>query len=390
MKKKIAAILMAMTIAFTGIYTSAPVDYTAYADEAADKAAAEAAKAQLAEINGEKSALQSELNKNKSTKNSLNNEIKSLEGKIALSDLELRELSVSINLTQTKIDTALAQLDTLEADIASQNDDLNKRLRAMYMNGDVGFIDVLLGSSSISEAMTNMDRIQRIYDADQKMLKKLEEQHKVIDAQRQYLQGLASDLEADKAVEKEKQDALAADKATVAQKKAAVQDDIDALMEQIDRMNEEANKLTAEILKLQGNGEFVGGGFTWPAPGVSRITSPFGYRIHPIKKVKKLHTGMDIGCPSGTNIVASNAGTVIASKWNNSYGNMIMIDHGGGIVTLYAHNSQRLVNVGDVVAKGQVIAKSGNTGDSTGPHLHFEVRVNGNYVDPAKYVTYGQ
>ena len=167
-------------------------------------------------------------------------------------------------------------------------------------------------------------------------------------------------------------------------------DAYDALEEQLDALNAEANALVAEILKLQGNDAYIGGEFMWPAPGISRTTSEYGYRIHPIFKKKKLHTGLDIGCPTNTTVVASNAGTVIKAGWNNSYGYMVMIDHGGGIVTLYAHNSSLLVKTGDVVAKGQAVAKSGSTGNSTGPHLHFEVRVNGQYVNPRDYVSYGK
>ena len=123
---------------------------------------------------------------------------------------------------------------------------------------------------------------------------------------------------------------------------------------------------------------------SWPVQG--RITSPFGYRIHPILKTKELHTGIDIAATSGTTVVAANGGTVIKSGWNNSYGNLLMIDHGGGIVTLYAHNSSLLVRVGDVVSKGQAVSKVGSTGMSTGPHLHFEVRVNGQYKNPMDWL----
>ena len=151
-------------------------------------------------------------------------------------------------------------------------------------------------------------------------------------------------------------------------------------------MVEEANALTAEILKLQGKGAYVGGDLAWPAPASTRITSPFGYRTHPILKIKKLHTGIDIGVSSGNNVVSANAGKVIKAAWNNSYGYMVMVDHGGGIVTLYAHNSKLLVKTGDVVTRGQKIALSGSTGMSTGPHLHFEVRVNGEYKDPMNYL----
>ncbi|HVI41383.1 MAG TPA: M23 family metallopeptidase, partial [Anaerovoracaceae bacterium] len=118
----------------------------------------------------------------------------------------------------------------------------------------------------------------------------------------------------------------------------------------------------------------------------TRVTSEFGMRYHPILKVNKMHTGIDIGAASGTKVLAANSGTVIKAGWNNSYGNVVMIDHGGGIVTLYAHNSKLLVSTGDVVAKGQNISLVGSTGNSTGPHIHFEVRVNGEYKNPRDWL----
>lgn len=345
---------------------------------------------ELDSVRKEQEALKAELKKGQAVENSLNKEIRSLESNIATLNLEIQELGASINLTQERINNALVELEGVEADIAQQQEDLGERLAAMYMNGDVGFFDVIFGSTSISDMMTNIDRMQMVYDADKKMLEELKVQQQVIQAQKEYLEALQSDLEDAKAQEAEKKTSVEADKAVVAAKKAEVAADNDAAEAMLDSLNKEANALVAEILKLQGNGDFVGGEFTWPAPGVSRITSKFGNRLHPIYKKYKLHTGLDIGCPSNTTIVAANAGTVIKAAWNNSYGYMVMIDHGGGIVTLYAHNNTLLVKTGDVVARGQAIAKSGSTGDSTGPHLHFEVRVNGNYVNPQNYVTYGK
>lgn len=377
MIKKVIALAAAATLAFTS--------FTAvFADELSDS------KDQLEQINAQKAQIQKEIKENKNVKQSLNKEIKDLNGQIALQTNEIQALDISIGMTQERIDEALVNLDQLEAEIAEQNRSLNARLRAMYKNGDSGFLDVLLGSASISDLMTNMDRVQRIYDQDKEMLKQLETQHELVEAQRQYLRSLQTDLESNQNAVKDKKASLEENKTAVAAKQAEVESNIEALEELEDALNAEANALVAEILKLQGNGEFVGGAFTWPAPGVSRITSPFGTRLHPILKVNKLHTGIDIGCGSNTTIVAANSGTVIKAAWNNSYGNMIMIDHGGGIVTLYAHLNSFLISNGDVVAKGQAIAKSGSTGMSTGPHLHFEVRVNGNYVDPTQYVTYGK
>lgn len=125
---------------------------------------------------------------------------------------------------------------------------------------------------------------------------------------------------------------------------------------------------------------------SWPVPSSSRISSPFGYRIHPIYKDYRLHTGIDIPASSGNSILAASSGKVTASKWMGGYGNAIMIDHGGGISTLYAHSSLRLVSVGQTVKEGDLIAKIGSTGNSTGPHLHFEVRKNGDYVNPEPWV----
>ena len=375
--KRVIAVAAAAMLAFASFST-------VFADELSDS------QEQLEQINAQKAQIQKEIKENKNVKQSLNKEIKDLNGQIALQTNEIQALDVSIGMTQERINEALDNLDALEAEIAEQNRSLNARLRAMYKNGDSGFLDVLLGSASISDLMTNMDRVQRIYDQDKEMLKQLETQHELVEAQRQYLRGLQTDLESNQSAVKDKKASLEENKTAVAAKQAEVESNIEALEELEDALNAEANALVAEILKLQGNGEFVGGAFTWPAPGTSRITSPFGNRLHPILKVNKLHTGIDIGCGSNTTIVAANSGTVIKAAWNNSYGNMIMVDHGGGIVTLYAHLNSFLVSNGDVVAKGQAIAKSGSTGMSTGPHLHFEVRVNGNYVDPTQYVTYGK
>jgi murein DD-endopeptidase MepM/ murein hydrolase activator NlpD len=131
---------------------------------------------------------------------------------------------------------------------------------------------------------------------------------------------------------------------------------------------------------------YAGGVMKWPTPGYTRVSSPYGMRIHPIYKVKKMHTGIDIDAPSGAKIVAANSGKVILAGWNGGYGNCVIIDHGGGLATLYAHQSKILVSVGDKVQKGDTVGKVGSTGLSTGPHLHFEVRKNGSTTNPIPYV----
>lgn len=128
------------------------------------------------------------------------------------------------------------------------------------------------------------------------------------------------------------------------------------------------------------------GALAWPVPGYTSITSKYGMRIHPISGVYKLHTGVDIGADPGAYFVAANDGVVVKSVYNASYGNMVVIDHGGGLATLYAHGQQRLVEEGETVKRGQPVLVVGSTGISTGPHAHFEVRVNGSWVDPLDYI----
>jgi murein DD-endopeptidase MepM/ murein hydrolase activator NlpD len=342
---------------------------------------------QLTDVHDQIDDATNQLKEGKKESSALASEIKALDNKIYEAEVEINALQGDINETKTEITQVLAELDEAQADVDSQNEDLNERLRAMYKSGDIGMLSVLLGSSTISEAMTNMDMVQRIYDSDTELLAQLQANYDVIDGKRKQLVALKDKLESQQALEKEKQDALAADKNAVAAKKKEVDKDNKELEAQIDALNKEASELTAKILKLQSAGEYVGGSMLWPAAASTTVSSPFGYRIHPILKVNKMHTGIDIAAAGGTNILAANAGTVITAGWNNSYGYMVMIDHGGGIVTLYAHSSKLLVSKGDIVTRGQTIAKVGSTGMSTGNHLHFEVRVNGVYKNPLEYVS---
>lgn len=344
------------------------------------------AQSELDNIGSEIKDLQTQLKEGKKVESQLSKKITELQGKINLTQSEINELSGNIAATEGKIATAYAELDQLEREMAQQNEALNSRLRAMYKNGTVSYIDVLLGSTSITDLMTNIDRIQRIYESDKEVMLYLDAQHKVVESQRLYLADMQQRLKLNVADVSGKKAQLASDKDTVAGQKAEVSKENKEIEKDIDSLNAEANRLIAEIRALQGDGAYSGGIMAWPSPGVTRVTSEFGYRIHPILKIKKLHTGIDIGCPTGTNIVAANQGKVIKTGWNNSYGNMVMVDHGGGIVTLYAHLSSISVSTGDVVARGQTLAKSGSTGRSTGPHLHFEVRVNGDYQNPRNWI----
>ena len=169
-------------------------------------------------------------------------------------------------------------------------------------------------------------------------------------------------------------------------------DEEKAKQEQIDEMTEQYEAVNNQILELAVQGldsVYIGGELAWPVPGYNRITSNYGMRVHPITGQYKLHTGVDISAPIGANFVAANDGIVTKAEYNTAYGNMVVIDHGGGISTLYAHGSEILVTVGQTVKKNEAILKVGSTGYSTGPHAHFEVRMNGVVINPIPYITNG-
>ena len=169
-------------------------------------------------------------------------------------------------------------------------------------------------------------------------------------------------------------------------------DEEKAKQAQIDEITSQYEAVNSQILDLAKQGldtAYIGGVLAWPVPGYTKITSNYGMRVHPITGQYKLHTGVDIGAPMGANFVAANDGIVTKAEYNTAYGNMVMIDHGGGISTLYAHGSEILVTVGQTVKRNEAILKVGSTGYSTGAHAHFEVRINGVVTNPIEYITNG-
>ena len=343
---------------------------------------------QLNNKNKQKEQLQEELDQSKKDLEQVQAELNALEQKIYRAEGEIRELTIELNETKEEIVKGLEELEQLKKDIEKQNDDLNARLRSMYKNGDVGLLSVVFGSSSMSDVLTNMDMVQRIYNADAELLASIQEQYDLVDAQNQKLEALKVQLEEQQAAVEERKAVLEEDRQEVAAKKKEVQANADSLAKQYDAVKKEADAISETIKVLQSaNTQYIGGAMCWPSQASTRITSPFGWRYLSLLGGRNYHTGVDIGAAGGTNILAANSGKVLKAGWNNSYGYMVMVDHGGGIVTLYAHASKLLVKTGDVVARGQAIALIGSTGMSTGNHLHFEVRVNGAYQNPLNYIT---
>lgn len=366
----------------------------------------------LNSVNQQLSDAKAKLNASKKEANSLTSQINSLDYKINVTQGDINQTIAEIDKALADIEKKKEELEIKSAEIVKQNEDLNARLRAMYKNGEIGYIEVLLGSESFTDLMTNIDMIARIYQQDEDFMDLLQQQYDAIAETKRELETLNAQLEAKQAQLEAQKAALQSDKSEAEALRADAQEDIAAQNALIDDLNAAAEEITALIQAEQSklnastsssnssssssssssdsnassSNTFVGGAFCLPAPSYTRISSYYGYRIHPITHTKKMHTGVDFAAATGTKCVAANSGTVIYSGWYSGYGNTVIIDHGGGISTLYAHNSALLVSKGQKVSKGQQIAKIGSTGNSTGPHCHFEVRVNGKHTNPMPYL----
>lgn len=332
-------------------------------------------KESLSEIREDIKEQQEKLEKGEAEERSLSSQVTELEKKI-------ENLQGAISENEVKLEKLKKEVEEAQKQVDEQTENLNGRLRNMYKTSSIGFLDVLLDSRSFSEFLTNLDLVKIIYSADQSVLEELEEAHNILEKKKGEAEQLQAELKASKQVADEQ-------KATVEAKKAEIAKSNKETEKMIDELQAEADAMTAKIQSSGSsstNSVYIGGELAWPTPSTSYITSPFGYRIHPIYGYRKYHTGIDIGASYGSNIVAANSGTVILSGWNGGYGKCIVVDHGGGVSTLYAHCSSLNVGYGQTVTRGQSIAAVGSTGASTGPHLHFEVRVNGEYKNPLNYV----
>ena len=378
-------------------------------------------------------------------------EIRALDAQITQVNIKIDQLNGEMQKLQAEIAQTKAELEAAKAELLEKKELYAKRLRAMYIANDRGYLDILLDSTDATSIIGNARMIRSIATSDRELIdeinakvKEIEEKQALLAeqekqlAQKQaqariersnleaanaqktgYMNSLMSNLSAyeaqydamlresdaiesqianlDLSIQKAKEE----ESARIAKQRAAAEE----ARREKEAAARKASRSTGRIASTRSvsvnsapavsndvvsygekaTPEAKTGEFYWPVPGHHRITSPFGYRIHPILKYRKLHTGVDIGAPNGTPVVSAGSGTVIASRFMSGYGNCIMIDHGGK-VTVYAHLSSRAVSPGQSVSAGETIGYVGSTGMSTGAHLHFEVRVNGAVQNPLNYL----
>lgn len=345
-------------------------------------------------------------------------------------------ITEDIDATEQKISSLNAEISKLDAEIAAKDKEIKDtvklfcdRMRANYMAGETSVLEIFTSSSDMSSFLNRLEMFKRVTESDQSLVDKLnkeiasiEEMQKELETKKAALQKEKTELEAKRSDLQKTEDTLTANQDVIKQKTEEVEAKLNALNAQtkelkvsIDEYNSEMSRLDSEIKeairKAQNSGSSSGGnsggsnagsmdsnvssaGWAWPMPydGVY-LTSYYGYRYHPLDGDWRYHSGIDVSMSGayGKNIVATRAGTVILSSLESEsgtgYGNYIIIDHGDGYTSLYGHCSELLVSQGQRVSRGQIIARVGSTGWSTGPHLHFEVRYNGETVDPLDYVT---
>lgn len=342
---------------------------------------------QLKKIQQELNNLKKEKRKKSSEQKAVVQKMDNIESNIQNLDSEITTLQGKISGAERSVSTSKNELALAEKRIQLKSEVLNARLRAMYKMGHIGYLDVLLGSTDFGDMMTRVDMLQKIYSQDTTLLKDMQKQRNQIAERKASMERYAKELRDLRTNLGVKQSALDQDLNQLEQAKVELSKDLKALEQKEDQLLEDSNKLTKLLASMKTTKAYVGGRMAWPAPGNYRVTSPYGYRIHPVLGYKKLHTGVDIGGYRNAPIVAAQDGTVIVAEYYSSYGRTVMIDHGGGYVTVYAHNNSLIVSPGQKVKKGQKIANMGSTGTSTGNHCHFEVRLNGKITDPMPWIT---
>ena len=340
---------------------------------------------QMNEANGQLEGVQNDLSENLQ-------QVQKLDEKISESEQELNDLNTQITDLQSSIDEVEANLNTAQASYDSQKELLDNYLVAVQESSDTEYLDVLLSSKNISEFLSSYFLISEIASYEMDLLDDMQAKKQEIETSKAKLEQDKENLATIKSNQTKTATVLENTKTVRENFISKLSDQEKEIQAQIDEYNTRFEEINQEILSLaQGSiaAEYIGGELAWPVPGYTRITSKYGMRTHPITGVYKLHTGVDIGAPMGANFIAANDGIVTKASYNSAYGNMVIIDHGGGVSTLYAHGSEILVQVGQTVKRGDPVLKVGSTGYSTGAHAHFEVRLNGVVTDPMPYITNG-
>lgn len=363
---------------------------------------------QISQAEKEKEALENSLKELENMKKALEKDKKNLSKYVKELDKQLAELEKQIEELNVQIAAKEAEIEKTEEELrvaieveTAQYEAMKRRIQFMYEQGGSNYLTLLFGAKDFSDMLNKADYIEQLSAYDRKKLdeyvaitqyvrlckEQLEAQKEVLDKTKEGVvkrQDEVEDLIKDKQAEIERYET------DIATKQAAIdeyEEDLKFQEELISQLEAQIQEEKREILLENGISiSYSGEKMTWPCPSYTRISSPFGWRIHPTLGVNKFHNGVDMASKKGTPILAAYSGEVVAATYNATMGNYVLINHGNGYYTIYMHASKLLVSPGQIVIEGDKIAEVGSTGRSTGPHLHFGVRKNGEYVNPMNYL----
>ncbi len=352
-----------------------------------DKTKVKEKQEELQEIQGQMGQKKARVDQTRQKARVAHEQLREVESSLAAAEKELSTLETNLGGVENQMATNEGILAKAKADLKARNAAYAKRVRNIYMHGQMNYLDVLLGAKDFSDFTTRVELLLRIVRNDIQLIDQIKEGQQVVKTQQEK-------LEQDRREIKKLRDETAAKKETIAEHRKQRRVVFEQAAGERDQAEREYNDLMATsqritdmIKRLEAGGQITGrgtGSMSWPIRGP--ITSPFGWRVHPIFGTQKYHSGMDIAGDYGDPIRAADDGVVVSSGWLGGYGYCVIIDHGNGLTTLYGHNSELHVSVGNKVYKGQTIALCGSTGYSTGPHCHFEVRKHGETVNPMNYL----
>ncbi len=359
---------------------------------------------QVTVLGAKKSVLSSKMSKATQIKV----QIRAVQHKIRVKENEKRTVIGQLSVTEAKLQTAqdnlsrnkfrlldaqadlsatLERLERTRKQLARRRGLLARRVVNVYEGEDLNYVNVLLGATDMWTFLTRAYYLKRILDSDTELIARIKEDEASIERDRQRQAQRVTEIQGLHARLVGQRNQVSNLFASKRKQLLVIEHSKDLYERALDELLAKSREIEAEIRRIQstpaGRARYARtfkGGLLMPVSG--SISSRFGYRVHPITRIYKLHTGVDIRCPTGTSIHAAADGVVIIAGWQGAYGYTVVIDHGGGVSTLYGHCSRLLVGVGQEVNKGEAIARAGSTGYSTGSHCHFEKRINGKPVNP--------
>ncbi len=384
----LAAIMVLTMVTALPVYLAAPVSAVTQKEIDALKSDASGLTQQRKDIQQQLAAVAADKSKALEQKQLLEQQINVIQSQI-------NNIADQIAKYDELIDQKTQDLAQAEEDEAQQYQLFCQRVRYMEEEGEVSYWSILFSSSDFDDLLDRFMMVEEIMDYDNAVMNQLIAIREQIEVDKAELETARQEQEEAKAEQEEAKADLKAQQAkvdSVIQEISAQQSQLEKMEADLkaaaDAMNAEIRKKEAQLaaqLAAQGTNIVSEGNFIWPLKNNMTLTSLFGSRIHPITGRANNHTGIDIAAPGGTRILAAKSGVVLTSAYNSSYGNYVVLSHGNGQTTLYAHMSKRAVSEGATVSQGQTIGYVGSTGSSTGNHLHFEVRLNGSRTDPLNY-----